>query len=75
MKDKIILKALHRILSEKCIELRNKANEISILNHQTECYLRMNEEVKEKVIKNLFLEMKRLGWNDWIKEIKESKND
>lgn len=70
MKDETIIKVLHRVLSEKCRDINVILKQISILNHQTENYSTMREEVKEEVRKDLFEQMKHYGWDSWINEIR-----
>ncbi len=69
--EKIIKKVLHRLLSEETIKIKKSLERINYLDHQSEHYSDMFEQIQDGVKNDMFNLMEENGWKDWIKELKE----
>lgn len=62
---------LHRVLSEKCEDIKKLGERVSILNHQIKSFSKMQESSQEDVVEDLITDMRGYGWNDSINELGE----
>jgi hypothetical protein len=54
---------IHRLLEEKVEQSKKVADEISVLNHQSQFFNQMEEVHKKMVINELNEHFIKLGWN------------
>ena len=70
-KDKKIKKVLNRLLSEETSTIEKCLKRINYLSHQLENFSVMRPEIQEEVKRDMFILMKKNGWEDWAKELEE----
>lgn len=75
MSDELIVKWLHRVLEEKCVELNRLVKRISTLNHQIQYYPQLLPTSKDNTIQELMYDMSFYDWKDNVKEIKSKLAD
>ena len=70
MDDKLIIGWLHRVLSEKCQDIKKLQERISVLNHQVQHFSAMDKRYQKQVIESLIKDLEEYDWNDAIKQLK-----
>jgi enolase len=71
MNNKSIIKAINRVHAEKCKEITILTERLSTLAHQIQYYNEMHESYQNMVLEDLFSDMDKYEWHDWVKELKE----
>jgi len=71
MSDKKVRVWLHRVLLEKCVDIKNLQERISVLGHQIQNFERMSKDAQEEVIKELVEDLRCYDWQEAIEEIEK----
>lgn len=69
-KNRHILNALNRVHSEYCNIANEALKKMSVLTHQIMNFEEMQEIYQEEVLRDLFDDMKKFHWNEWLEELK-----
>ena len=74
MENKNILKAFEELHAEKMAIITLNTKRAGVLVYQIMSFNKMHKSIQEEVIEELFHDMKKLGWNDWVEDLKKELN-
>jgi hypothetical protein len=72
MSNKKVMFWLHRVLLEKCVDIKNLQERISVLGHQIQNFEKMNKDVQDEVIEDLTKDLRCYDWAEAIVEVRSS---